>query len=149
MEKIISSNSNNFLIFRLPIVFGLSNNMNTFFNAISNKIINNETIVIQKNISRYIIDIDDLSCILPLFIDSSDCNMIINSCFENRELVEEMISIMEKYLGNTSLKTYRDVIPNLPIDNNYFLKKVKSIGLDYTDYNEKIIEKYCKLKKIN
>lgn len=150
MENIISSNSSNFLIFRLPIVFGLSNNINTFFNSISNKIINNETIITQRNISRYIIDIDDLSFFLPLFIDSSECNMTINVCFDNRELVEKMILMMEKYLGIISSKIYIDMMPNSPIDNTYFLQKIKSIGqCHHPDYTEKIIEKYCKLKKIN
>ena len=145
MENLIKSNSNNFLIFRLPIVLGLSNNNNTFFNAISNKILKNETIVVQKNISRYLIDIDDLSNILPFFIEDYS-NMIVNVCFENRELVEKMISIMEKYLGNIPQKKYKDMASNLPIDNAFFLERLKFIGEHYNiDYNEKIIKKYCKL----
>ena len=144
VEEIIKSRSNNYLIFRLPIVIGLSDNKNTFFNAIKNKIINKETITVQENISRYIIDVDDLSNNLPLFIDSKDNNKIINVCFDNREFVKNLIFIMEEYIGYSTQKIFQDMPKNLEIDNDYFLSKLKSTGYKFDEnYNEKILKKYC------
>ena len=144
IEEKIKKNSENFLIFRLPIVIGISENKNTFFNSIAKRIIEDGDISIYRNASRYIIDVDDLSNILPSFIDGKDSRKEINVCFENRESVENLVYMIERNLGKTSKKTFVETNQNIPIDNSHFLGGLKSIGYSFDEsYNEKVIKKYC------
>lgn len=144
MENLIESNHNNYLIFRLPIVIGISNNNNTFFNSIKSKINKNEIIIVYENVSRYIIDVDDISKLLPIFIDSDEKNKIINVCFDNKQLVSSIISCMEDIIGLNSRKEIkRFETINSDIDNNYFISKLNSINYNFdNDYNKKILKKY-------
>ena len=143
MEKLIESNHNNYLIFRLPIVIGISDNNNTFFNNIKSKILRNEIITIYKNISRYIIDVDDLSNILPTFIES-DKNRIINVCFNNKEFVFNIIETMENILSKKCDKIFKDIGYNSDIDNEYFVSKLESINYKFDiNYNANLLKKYC------
>ena len=64
MEKIISDNHNNYLIFRLPIVIGNNANNITFFNSLKHKISNDEELKVFS-VGRYLIDIDDLWTTMP------------------------------------------------------------------------------------
>jgi nucleoside-diphosphate-sugar epimerase len=82
MENVLSAIFSNYIIFRLPNIIGNTNNNNTFFNFFKNKIKNNEEIQIQKDASRYIIDMDDIVNYLQPIIDSKLKNKTINVCFE-------------------------------------------------------------------
>jgi nucleoside-diphosphate-sugar epimerase len=138
MEKMISDNHSNYLIFRLPIVIGNNANKITFFNSLKDKINNNEELEVF-NVSRYLIDVDDLSMTLPRLIDDEfEKNKKMNICFDNFSSVKEIIERMEFYLKKTSDKVYIDCDSNKPVDNQYFntlFKKSK-------DYNEIIYQKY-------
>jgi nucleoside-diphosphate-sugar epimerase len=144
MEDLIKNNHDNYLIFRLPIVIGISNNTKTFFNSLKSKIINKEVITVYENITRYIIDVDDLANLLPTLIDSNDKNQIINICFNNREFVSDIIHKMEKIIGINTNKIYKnDNLPNSDIENLHFVSKLKSINYEFThDYTKKVLEKY-------
>jgi len=143
MENLIESNHNNYLIFRLPIVIGISDNNNTFFNNIKSKILKGDTINIFKKVSRYIIDVDDLSNILPTFIES-DKNIIINVCFNNKEFVSNIIETMEDILCKKCDKIFKDVGYNSDIYNEYFISKLESISYKFdNNYNINLLKKYC------
>jgi nucleoside-diphosphate-sugar epimerase len=143
MEKLIESNHDNYLIFRLPIVIGVSDNNNTFFNNIKLKIIKGDTITIYNNISRYIIDVDDLSNILPTFIEN-DKNRIINVCFNNKDFVSNIIETMEYILCKKCNKIFKDIGYNSDIDNGYFISKLESMNYIFdTNYNINVLKKYC------
>jgi UDP-2-acetamido-2,6-beta-L-arabino-hexul-4-ose reductase len=139
MEKIISTNHSNYLIFRLPIVVGKNANGITFFNSIKDKIKNEEELKIF-NVGRYLIDIDDLSKNLPILIDDErEKNKTINICFDNFTSVKNIVERMEFYLKKVSNKVYIDCNSNKPVDNFYFNNKFKN---NYLDYNERILQKY-------
>lgn len=130
IEKMISSNFDSYLIFRLPIVIGKTNNTNTFINNIKRKIISDETIYINNMSSIYIIDIDDINRLLPNLIDTKN-NEIINVIFNNKEFVFDVIQKIERLLGKeTNKKIINDgfdfTIKPLfddEYDNNFILKK--------------------------
>jgi hypothetical protein len=144
MEDFIKSNHNNYIIFRLPIVVGKCSNKNTFFNNIRGKILNKETIMIYKNLTRYLIDIDDLSNILPNIIDSESKNFTIDTCFNNNLNILDIVSIMEDILKiecNKIIETTE--FTNNKIDNTEFLNKLKLYGFeDEKNYTDKILRKY-------
>ena len=138
MEKIISDNHNNYLIFRLPIVVGNNANKITFFNSLKDKINNNEELKVFS-VGRYLIDIDDLSETLPTLIDEqSEKNKTLNICFDNFSSVKEIIERMEFYLNKINQKIYIDCDSNNKVDNYYFNNLFKRP----TDYNEIIYQKY-------
>lgn len=138
MEKMISDNHSNYLIFRLPIVIGDNANKITFFNSLKDKINNNEELKVF-NVSRYLIDVDDLSNTLPRLIDDEfEKNKTLNICFDNFSSVKNIIERMEFYLKKTSDKVYMDCDSNNPVDNYYFNNLFKKSK----DYNEIIFQKY-------
>jgi nucleoside-diphosphate-sugar epimerase len=138
MEKLISDNHSNYLIFRLPIVVGNNANNITFFNSLKDKINNNEDLKVF-NVSRYLIDIDDLSETLPMLIDDlSEKNKTLNICFDNFSSVKEIIERMEFYLDKNNRKTYIDCESNTMVDNYYYNNLFKKSK----DYNEIIYQKY-------
>ena len=138
MEKLISDNHSNYLIFRLPIVIGSNANKITFFNSLKNKIENSEQLKVF-NVSRYLIDVDDLSNTLPILIDDeNEKNKTLNICFDNFSSVKDIIDRMEFYLEKTSDKVYIDCDSNKPVDNYYFNTLFKKSN----DYNEIIYQKY-------
>jgi nucleoside-diphosphate-sugar epimerase len=138
MEKMISDNHRNYLIFRLPIVIGNNANKITFFNSLKDKINNNEELKVF-NVSRYLIDVDDLSKTLPFLIEDYDVrNKTLNICFDNFSSVKNIIERMEFYLKKTCDKVYIDCDSNIPVDNQYFNNLFKKSN----DYNEIIFQKY-------
>jgi dTDP-4-dehydrorhamnose reductase len=130
IEKLISSNFDNYLIFRLPIVIGKTSNNNTFINNIKGKIISDEIIYINNMSSIYIIDIDDIRRFLPDLINNRN-NEIINVVFDNKEFVFDIIQKIERLLGKEANKkivnngfdfTINPLFYN-EYDNNLILKK--------------------------
>lgn len=138
MERIISENHDNYLIFRIPIVVGHNANKITFFNSIKEKICNGEELKVFS-VGRYLIDIDDLTKTLPALIgDSSEKNKTLNICFDNFSSAKEIIERMEFYLGRSVKKTYIDCDSNAKVDNFYF----NSLFETPDRYNEIIYQKY-------
>jgi dTDP-4-dehydrorhamnose reductase len=130
IEKLISCNFDNYLIFRLPIVIGKTSNNNTFINNIKGKIISDEIIYINNMSSIYIIDIDDIRRFLPDLINNRN-NEIINVVFDNKEFVFDIIQKIERLLEKEANKkivnngfdfTINPLFYN-EYDNNLILKK--------------------------
>jgi nucleoside-diphosphate-sugar epimerase len=145
MEDFIKKNHNNYIIFRLPIVIGKSDNKNTFFNNIKSKIIKGDVITIYANMTRYLIDIDDISNILPTLINNNNFkNYTMDICFNNREKILDIVHHMEELLNiKSEKKLIYDELGNLQIDNNDFISKINEIGYQYdTNYTKKVIKKY-------
>lgn len=142
IENYIKENSKNYIIFRLPIVVGHTSNNKTFFNNIKNKIINNETIIVFANATRYLIDVDDLSRMLPYFIDNID-NKTINVCFDNKMSVVDIIDIIKQVLLKNASITIKNFGSNYDIDNSYF-KHIILFNNEMPDnqYNLNLIKKY-------
>jgi dTDP-4-dehydrorhamnose reductase len=142
MEKLITENSNNYLIFRLPIVVGNTKNKNTFFNNIKNKILNKDILNIHITY-RYLIDVQDLSKYLPNFIEN-DKNLTINVCFNNKMTVIDIINLMADELKMTIKVKYIDSTITKDIDNSYFMSKISKIigDVHLPEYNKILINKY-------
>lgn len=143
VENIIRSMHSNYLIFRLPIVVGETSNNSTFFNNIKNKILNNEPINVYKKATRYLIDIDDISNILPYIIDN-DKNKAINVCFDNKMLVIDIINIMEQILSKNANIIHIDFGHNYDINNSEFKKVLTDNLLPSKEYTIELIRKYLK-----
>jgi len=146
IENLISENVSNFIIFRLPIVIGNTENKFTLYNFLLNKLSNNEELVIQKNAYRYIVDIEDVYTILSKMIDSRFfLNSVIDVSFSEKISV---LNIVEQIKQEVNSKSKIKIIEggskydiNTFIINSFMEKNEILIS---KNYNENILKKYIK-----
>jgi nucleoside-diphosphate-sugar epimerase len=145
IENIISANFENYLIFRLPNVVGITKNLNTSFNYFKQKLISGGLINVERHATRYFIDIIDVvESISPIILDKKSNNKTINVCFNNKINILDFINTMSKYMNLEPKIILEDKGCSFDIDNKEFINKVckkyTSIG---NDYNLNLIKKYC------
>jgi nucleoside-diphosphate-sugar epimerase len=147
MEKFIIQHSEKFLVFRLPNVVGQTSNPNTFFNFFKDKILSGDTLHIQEAATRYLIDVRDLSELLPLLIrEQSFENKVINVCFNNRVLVSEIIRFYEDLLNVKANKVMIAGGSNYSIENDDFINFLNGKGIiEKANYNYLILQHYLSL----
>lgn len=100
MERMMSIVFPKSIIFRLPTVVGNTNNKNTFFNFFKEKVKNEETFTVEYEATRHLIDIDDLSLLLPGLIEAhkhdSATKKKIDICFNNKTRVLDIVHMMKE-----------------------------------------------------
>jgi len=99
MENYVSEHWKSYLIFRLPIVVGISRNPNTLPNFFYNRIINREQINVLSNAVRYLIGVEELVEITSLFILSGVKNLIADVCYEHWISPSEIVACMGHEIG--------------------------------------------------
>lgn len=140
MEGLIKENFDNYIIFRLPNVVGHCKNSNTSFNFFKENIQKGIEIKIQKNATRYFIDSEDLSKLLPQFIDADTSRQTINVVFDNKIYISELVEIMESLIGKEAVKSYIEMGSDYDVDGGYFMKSLKHT-ID-ENYNYNLVKKY-------
>jgi len=88
MEDLIKSNSNSYLIVKLPQVICEKGNQDNLVNFLKTSIIEGEQISIYKNISRSIIDVDDVTSIVYYTKNKVTNKTIYISGFEKIKVLE-------------------------------------------------------------
>lgn len=103
MEQLIRSSKVPYLIFRLPIMVGGSENPNTLINFLANKIRKRETFTLHSKACRYLLSVSDLSRILTDIInDSSFFNKTYNVSTTKQLTVLEIVASLERVLKQTA-----------------------------------------------
>jgi nucleoside-diphosphate-sugar epimerase len=104
VEKFITEHIPHYYIFRLPQLVGVSErvNKNTLINFFIKSVYNNEEVKIQKNSTRYLLDIDDFVEIISYFINNEfGRNKIINIAPAYKcsaiEIFQEICKNLNKY----------------------------------------------------
>jgi len=141
IENYISSNSKNYLIFRLPNVVGNGGNVNNIFNYLNQKILNDEVIKVQ-DINRSLIDIDDVKKICEKCFNIK--NTILDISIIEEIKVIDIVNIISDELNK---KTEVEIIGG--ISKNYTNSQqvdnvIKILGIDKESYTKKLIKKYIK-----
>lgn len=146
IEKYLLENCKSFLVFRLPIIIGKSQNKNTFFNYFKNKLSQDNEVTIKNFSKRYIIDIESITQELPSFINLFN-NQFINVTFNNLESVFSIVLKMKEVLKSNSeiVVTNENIQSSYLVDNELFLKFAAPID---ENYNENILKKYLNDKNI-
>jgi len=142
MENVFNKIFSNYIIFRLPNIIGNSNNNNTFFNFFKNKIKNNEEIEVQKDASRYIIDMDDVIKYLEPIIDSKVKNKTINVCFDEKIKMLNLIDNFENIMNINVNKKIIDGGSEYTVDNKDFMSLIEPFYKKEDSYVFQTIEKY-------
>lgn len=142
IEKYITENFKNFIVFRLPNVVGHTSNNHTFFNSIKEKILLKQKIEVLTNATRYLIDVDDLTELLPQVIEKEN-RKIVNVCFTNKAFVRELISMIGTALGTDYVEELVEGGSNYKVDSSLFLSYTKptTVGL-HQNYNYITVNKY-------
>jgi nucleoside-diphosphate-sugar epimerase len=145
IENFIKNNFKNYLIFRLPNVVGNTNNKHTSFNFFKNNLLNNLPINVEKNSTRYFIDVDDVAdSTKSIILDKGQNKKEINVCFNNKIDIFNFINLMSEQIGVNPVMILSNNGCSHDIDNTDFInqidKKYKEIN---KDYNLRIIKKYC------
>ncbi len=145
MEQLVQGISDNYLIFRLPIVVGSGVNDGSlcqyFFNCIKNDIF----FELWKLAYRYLIDIDDVFKIVKFVLDE-DCfhNEIVNISSSVKINVLKIVGILEGFLGKKANYKLCDKVSDYDIDI-LKIKNILSESCVYKDgYVNNILEKYYK-----
>jgi nucleoside-diphosphate-sugar epimerase len=146
MEELIKTSCKKYIIFRIPIVIGKSNNPHTLINTLLNQIRKGETLRVFKKAFRYVIDIDDIVEIAtPIILNQKNHNSIWNMCFNNNTSIQEIITYIEDVIGIVAKKQYIDKGDKYIVPNDNFLQYLDSIGYKLpTDYINQTLKKYYK-----
>lgn len=144
IEDLICRKAKSYIIFRLPILLGKSKNTNTLCNYIANRININQPINIYTQACRYLIDVEDLSTLLPNFIDTDSYNNnIIDINYNNKISIDELVNYFEISLKKTTKKTYEHKGGCYNTNNNTFIELLNSLDFIYdSNYLANRINKY-------
>ncbi len=144
VEEFIATHADDYVIFRLPIVVGRSQNPHTLTNYLFNAISEGQPINVYTRAIRYLIDIDDIQDLLAQFLKSGFLRKaVVNVAFDNGIHVPELISIFEDVIGKKANATLKDVGTRFEIDNADFNRFLQSIGYELSDqYTRELISKY-------
>jgi nucleoside-diphosphate-sugar epimerase len=142
IENIIKSNSDNYIIFRIPQVIGNNGNPKNLVNYIKNSIINKTEITINKNIKRSLLDVDDLVTIIDYCKDKVSCEILTISEVKKIK-VFTLCNLIGKILKK---KPILKIVNNAEYENwsvkNSKIINESIINIDKLTYNEKLLKKY-------
>lgn len=144
MENLIKSNSNNYLIIKLPQVIGEKGNKNNLVNFLKNLISNGEVVSIYKNVTRSIIDVDDVTSIIGYVKNKVTNKTIYISGFEKIKVLDickiigKIINIKPKFNLVDDINFNNWVFENSDIVNEIMDK------LEYKrkGYTKRVLKKY-------
>jgi nucleoside-diphosphate-sugar epimerase len=148
IEDYIKKHASSFIIFRLPIVIGKTDNKFTLFNFFQEKLSKNQELFIQKNAYRYLVDVDDVSSVLSQIIDSKNfLNYTIEVVFSERISVLEMVDVMKKAISSDSKINLVDGGGSYVVDNSFVERFIYSSKIAISkEYNKEVLKKYLKEK---
>ena len=128
IERFIERNFREYIIYRLPIVVGNGGNINSLFNYLFRSIANNRHMNINSNSYRYILDVDDLVCIVKQTI--SEKNKVKNLVFNDAYSILEIIKTFEKHLKLAAIYSCIDKGEWFEIESNLKDSSLKKCGID-------------------
>lgn len=148
IEDYIKKHASSFIVFRLPIVIGKTDNKFTLFNFFQEKLSTNQELFIQKNAYRYLVDVDDISNVLSQIIESKNfLNSTIEVIFSESISVLKMANVMKKAICSDSKINLVDGGGSYRVDNSLvenFIYKNKIVISK--EYNKEVLKKYLKEK---
>jgi nucleoside-diphosphate-sugar epimerase len=143
MEALVSQHPN-FLIARLPNVAGVSKNPHTLLNYFSAKILGSDKLLVWKNATRNIIDMDDVVAIVAKVIAKPDLRrLIINIANPRSANVMAIVSTMEVILSKRANVEALEQGGEFDIDVTLMMSICAELGLVFDDfYLERVLRKY-------
>lgn len=146
IEKYITKNYPNFLIFRLPQVIGRSGNKNTLLNYLYIRLIENQIIQVWTKATRNVMDVDDIFKIANHIISNEIYKNTILNISAYPMPVLGILELLEEVVGIKARTQLIEAGNSVNIPNK--LEHVyRELNLEFNNkYVKKIIEKYYKKK---
>ncbi|MCC7302166.1 MAG: NAD(P)-dependent oxidoreductase [Bacteroidia bacterium] len=144
IEEYIRSHAGRFLILRLPILVGKTNNPHTLINFLYDAIRSGRHFVLQANACRHLASVEDIAEIGEVLIeDKSVHNHIINICFDNQTKVTEIVRLLEELMNKKGDYALADTGGCVSVDNSYIRTDARFKSyFGRTDLNRTILTKY-------
>jgi nucleoside-diphosphate-sugar epimerase len=146
MEHLIKDKAKNFIIFKLPQVIGNSGNKNNLINHLVNQIKNDEELTVFINVSRALVDIDDVVKIVNYCKDKINRRSVEISHIEKINMVDLCINlgyILNKHINMNFKKNFDD--NNWYIENHVIINDaIKVLNIEKEGYTNKALKKYIK-----
>ncbi len=143
MENLIKENFKKYLIFRIPQLIGLSNNANTLINYFINSINEDKELVLQKQATRYFVEIGDLVFIVKSILSANRYyNNIYNVAIPIKYNIVQIINSIEFVLIKKARFKFVEGGTNYSIDLTFISDFLQNINFIYDDkYLQSSLEK--------
>ena len=137
IENIIKKSTNEYLIIRLPEIVGGNKNLSTLTNFFYEKINNNKSFLLFKNVRRNILDVDDainksIILIKKYYKKQKTINLLNKSFYTPEKIVKTFEKILQK---KARYKKKKIINNSFNLNDSYFLNSNKN-------YLLKVLEKY-------
>ncbi|MDQ2718412.1 MAG: hypothetical protein M3Z26_01435 [Bacteroidota bacterium] len=144
IEKFIEQNSNNYYLFRISNLAGVSNNPYTLLNYFIFNILQNNVLSVWKNAYRNIIRIDDMYPIADYILQEKILlNTTINIANPENYSVPIIIALIEEHLHKKAIYHEIEKGDNYPIDISSIEPIIKNLNIRFTDdYLASLLKKY-------
>lgn len=144
MEKLIQDSANKYLIFRLPQLFGLSDEKTSIVNYLVDAIVEGKSFDLWRNAERNLIDIDDVHLIVDYILTNKlYSNRIINIACPHNTSILELVQCMESYFYRSAKYNLVDKGASYYIDISETLEIITKLNINFKQgYILKAINKY-------
>lgn len=144
MEELIKQTANDYIIFKIPQIIGKTGNKNNIFNSFKYSINNNIEITIFNDVTRSLIDINDLVKIINFCISKCNREVILLSTIEKIKVID-LVEKISKYLNKIPILILKNNIDNNDwgFENSNIIKEaIINIGIEKQGYTDNLIKKY-------
>ena len=143
-EKIVETNAKSFLIFRVPQIFGLSDQKSSLVNYLVDSIANGKKFDIWGKSERNLIDIDDVHAISSKILNNKlYVNSTINIASTRQMPVLDLVEAIETFLGVTANYTVVNKGNSLTLSVAEIEPHLSSLNIHFDeDYIVSRLQKY-------
>jgi nucleoside-diphosphate-sugar epimerase len=143
IEKRIKENIENYLIVRLPIVVGNTNNEKNLLPFLVKSISEFKTFQLYTKATRYLMDIDDVFSFVNRLIRLKKFNRVINMNFSNQIAILTLVHTIEKKLHQKAQYNLVDKGSSYSVPNQSFVSFLEEEQYRLKDnYIDTLLEKY-------
>lgn len=143
IEKTVSGNAANYLVFRLPQVVGNTSNPETLTNYLYNKVVSQQHFDIWKKAYRCVIDIDDVARIAAYIINNGTFRNKVVNIAQRPYLVTDILRTLERILGKEAVCTCKMKGCRYDIETNDISQILKELNIEFgPDYLFRVLSKY-------
>jgi nucleoside-diphosphate-sugar epimerase len=144
IEKIILEYFSRYLIIRLPIVVGKSENPHTLTNFLYLSLINNQPVKLHLYATRYLIDLDDVVKLTSHVIKKLNENKVLNLVLDNKISVASLFSLLSIVTGKTGNYIFIPEGSDYNIDNSNARELIgnEHFAIDPDQYITTLLIKY-------
>jgi hypothetical protein len=108
VEQTIREKAESYIIVRLPILVGRTNNPHTLINFMVSAIRNKRTVELHALACRHLLDIDDLIPLLTPYQSDKKIRLVLNIPGSNKIPVPELVKKIEAVLGTSGVFIWKE-----------------------------------------